>query len=123
MCGKPGQPTGGMTLLNDSLTSKQSCHSPGTDVAPWFTARMPRTLAEILLDALADADRRGIRSEWREASLFSRSVVALASAELAELNAEYLALVQRWTVPRDTPSDARPVRLAMFAFPDEEVTS
>jgi len=72
-------------------------------------------------------DRTDLPSEWREASLFSRSVVALGSAELAELNAEYLALVQRWTVPRDARSDARPVRLAMFAFPDEpaarEVTS
>ena len=58
-------------------------------------------------------------SEWHEASLFSRSVVALTAAELADLNAEYLALVQRWTVERDIPSDARPVRLAMFAFPDE----
>jgi len=64
-------------------------------------------------------DRTDLPSEWRQASLFSRSVVALTSAELAELNAEYLALVQRWTVPRDTPSDARPVRLAAFAFPDE----
>ena len=72
-------------------------------------------------------DRTDLPTEWREASLFSRSVVALAPAELAELHAEYLALVQRWTVPRETPSGARPVRLAMFAFPDEpeprEVTS
>jgi len=64
-------------------------------------------------------DRTDLPSEWREASLFSRAVAALTAAELAELNAEYLALVQRWTVEHDTPSDARPVRLAMFAFPDE----
>ncbi len=64
-------------------------------------------------------DRADLPSEWRQASLFSRSVISLTCSELAELNAEYLALVQRWTVPRDTPSDARPVRLAMFAFPDE----
>lgn len=64
-------------------------------------------------------DRADLPSEWREASLFSRSVAALSPAELTELNAEYLALVKRWTAPRDTPSGARPVRLAMFAFPDE----
>jgi Domain of unknown function (DUF3883) len=36
--------------------------SSGTDAAPWFTTRMTRTLADILRDALADADLRGIRS-------------------------------------------------------------
>jgi DNA-binding transcriptional ArsR family regulator len=64
-------------------------------------------------------ERTDLDSDWREAALFSRSVVNLTAAELNELNREYLTFVQRWTTPRATPSDAQPVRLAMFAFPDD----
>jgi DNA-binding transcriptional ArsR family regulator len=64
-------------------------------------------------------ERTDLDSDWREAALFSRSVVNLTAAELNELNRAYLTFVQRWTASREAPSDAKPVRLALFAFPDD----
>jgi DNA-binding transcriptional ArsR family regulator len=63
--------------------------------------------------------RTDLGSEWREAALFSRSLVELSVAELAELQGEYLDLLRRWADRGDAVPGARPVRLAMFAFPDE----
>ena len=63
--------------------------------------------------------RTDLGSEWREAALFSRSSVELSVAELAELHGEYLDLLRRWADRGAAAPGARPVRLAMFAFPDE----
>ncbi len=63
--------------------------------------------------------RTDLGSDWREAALFSRSSVELSVTELAELQGEYLALLRRWADRGEAAPGARPVRLAMFAFPDE----
>jgi hypothetical protein len=64
--------------------------------------------------------RTDLEPAWREAALFSQSALMLTVTELAELNEQYLALVRRWTGHRPVPQGARPVRLAMFAYPDGE---
>ena len=63
--------------------------------------------------------RTDLDGEWRDASLFSRSSVELTVAELAEVQGEYLELLRRWADRGEATPGARPVRLAMFAFPDE----
>lgn len=57
---------------------------PPIGAKPWFTAQMARTLADILRDALADADARGVRSPTL-ASLSNSDVHALAEQTLAFL--------------------------------------
>ena len=64
--------------------------------------------------------RTDLEPAWRDAALFSQSALTLTVTELAELSAEYLALVRRWTGSRPVSTAARPVRLAMFAYPDDE---
>jgi hypothetical protein len=131
-----------MPLLNDSLTSKRSCHSPGTDVAPWFTARMPRTLADILLDALADADRQGIRSPTLD-RLSNSDVQLLAAQTLAFLRTRpssespipgwrqvgsFEAGVNRWwnqqigsPISSDTGVRLRKLRAQTYDYLDDEL--
>ena len=83
-------------------------------------AAIDLTLAGLTSAVRRYLDRPDLGGEWREAALFSRSVVHLTVSELEELQRAYLALVQGWSSSREVPPDARPVRLAMFAFPDDE---
>jgi DNA-binding transcriptional ArsR family regulator len=65
--------------------------------------------------------RRGdLPSVWREAALFSESAAVLTAAELTAFAQEYLALLRRWSGRRSTDGTARPVRLALFAYPDAD---
>ena len=63
--------------------------------------------------------RTDVEPQWRDAALFSRSAARLTADELAGFTQEYLELVRRWIRHREAPADARPVRVAMFAYPDE----
>ncbi len=63
--------------------------------------------------------RTDLSGGWREAALFSRSSLRLTVTELAELQGEYLDLVRRWTERSEATRGTKPVRLAMFAFPDD----
>jgi DNA-binding transcriptional ArsR family regulator len=57
---------------------------------------------------------------WRKASVFSVSPSVLTPDELAAFGREYLALLRRWSGRTSTEPTARPVRLALFAFPDAD---
>jgi hypothetical protein len=62
--------------------------------------------------------RPDLEPEWREAALFSQSTLELTPDELAEFAAAYLELLRRWSSPRPTRrTEARAVRLELFAFP------
>jgi DNA-binding transcriptional ArsR family regulator len=78
--------------------------------------RLARFTASVR-DYLARTD---LEPAWRDASLFSESAPALTDSELAEFSAAYLALVGRWSAPRVPAAGARPVRLALFAYPEHE---
>jgi DNA-binding transcriptional ArsR family regulator len=62
--------------------------------------------------------RTDLPDEWRDAALFSQGATALTAAELAEFTHEYLTLVKRWSGRAATTKDARPVRIALFAYPE-----
>jgi DNA-binding transcriptional ArsR family regulator len=64
--------------------------------------------------------RDDLEPVWREASLFSESISVLSADELAAFGQEYLALLRRWSGRTSTEPTVRPVRLAMFAFPDAD---
>jgi DNA-binding transcriptional ArsR family regulator len=64
--------------------------------------------------------RDDLEPGWRKASLFSESAMALTADELAAFGREYLALLRRWSGRGSTGPSARPVRLAVFAFPDAD---
>lgn len=57
---------------------------------------------------------------WRKAALFSESTSVLTPAELTAFGREYLELLSRWAGRSSTARSARPVRLALFAFPDSD---
>ena len=95
------------------------------------TAAQPglaRAAAEISLARLMQAvhsylGRSDLPAEWHDAVLFSRSSLRLTADQLAGLTAEYLALVKRWSRRAQDPlPGAQPVRLALFAFPDQPGT-
>ena len=65
-------------------------------------------------------NRTDLDHAWREAALFSQATAELTVTELAAFGEEYLALVRRFSAPRCDAADTQPVRLAMFAFPDNE---
>lgn len=85
---------------------------------------LARAAAEISLARLMQAvhtylGRTDLAGEWHDAALFSRSSLRLTGGQLAELTAEYLTLVKRWSRRAQDPlPGAQPVRLALFAFPD-----
>jgi DNA-binding transcriptional ArsR family regulator len=85
---------------------------------------MAQAAIDLIMSRLAGSvrayvSRTDLDPGWRDAALFSRSAARLTVAELAQFNKEYLALVRRWTQHRRAAVDARPIRLAMFAYPDE----
>ena len=95
------------------------------------TAAQPglaRAAAEVSLARLVRAvhsylGRSDLPGEWHDAALFSRSSLRLTAGQLAELTAEYLAFVTRWSHRARNPEPgAQPVRLALFAFPDQPGT-
>jgi DNA-binding transcriptional ArsR family regulator len=93
---------------------------PATATQP----RLARAVAEISLARVVRAvhsylGRTDLAGDWHEAALFSRSSLRLTAGQLAELTAEYLAFVQRWSGQASDPlPGAQPVRLVLFAFPD-----
>ena len=64
--------------------------------------------------------RTDLPAQWREAALFSQAATTLTADELAEFAREYLELASRWSGRTTTAADARPVRLALFAYPDND---
>ena len=64
-----------------------------------------------------------LSSEWREAALGSQSILYMTVDELRAFQARYQALLeeddlrQRTEDPSLRPSDARPVKVLLFAFP------
>jgi DNA-binding transcriptional ArsR family regulator len=64
--------------------------------------------------------RDDLEPVWRKASLFSESTSLLTPEELAAFGREYLALLRRWSGRTSTGPTFRPIRLAMFAFPDAD---
>jgi hypothetical protein len=63
--------------------------------------------------------RRGdLSPAWREAALFSESAAVLTTTELTAFGEEYLALLCRWSGRTSADPTARPVRIALFAYPD-----
>jgi DNA-binding transcriptional ArsR family regulator len=93
---------------------------PATAARPGLArAAADISLARVMRAVHSYLGRADLASDWHEAALFSRSSLRLTSAQLAELTAEYLAFVQRWSrQAADPPPGAQPVRLALFAFPD-----
>jgi DNA-binding transcriptional ArsR family regulator len=87
-------------------------------------AGLARAAAEIALARVMRAvhtylGRADLTRDWHEAALFSRSSLRLTAAQLAELTADYIAFVQRWSgLAQEAAPGAQPVRLALFAFPD-----
>ncbi len=86
-----------------------------------------QTVVDERLSGLATAvdgylNRTDLEPAWRDAALFSQSSLELTAGELAEFAAAYLELLRRWSSPRRTErSEARAVRLELFAFPlDDE---
>jgi DNA-binding transcriptional ArsR family regulator len=89
-------------------------------------------MSRLVASVRAYTRRSDLDPHWREAALFSRSFLHLDAAELARFQQEYLELVRRWSKrhrdghrdgQRDghrDKADARPIRLAMFAFPDDD---
>lgn len=78
-----GSACGGKTLLTGRHVRAGRATRRGL-IGPWFTSRMPRTVADILRDVLADADRRGIRSPTLD-RLSNSDVQLLAAQTLAFL--------------------------------------
>jgi DNA-binding transcriptional ArsR family regulator len=76
-------------------------------------------LAQLMASVRAYVRRADLEPQWRDAALFSRSAASLTMEELAAFGQEYLDLVRRYTQHRPAPADARPVRFALFAYPDE----
>lgn len=74
-----------------------------------FTASLSRYLS-----------RTDLAPAWRDAALISQSSTSLTAPELAEFTREYLALIDRWAGRTATGEDARPVRLALFAYPESD---
>jgi DNA-binding transcriptional ArsR family regulator len=71
--------------------------------------------------SLAHYRRRGdLPPTWREAALFSESAAVLTAAELTAFAQDYLALLRRWSGRTSSDTTARPVRLALFAYPDAD---
>ncbi len=96
-------------------------NDPATSPAP----ELARTAIDLILSRLVTSvrgyvERTDLEPHWRDAALFSRSAVQMTAEELAEFTREYLELVTRFVGPRETPPHARPVRVAMFAYPDED---
>lgn len=94
---------------------------PATAAQPGLArAAAEISLARVLRAVHTYLGRTDLAGDWHEAALFSRSSLRLTAAQLAELTAEYLAFVQRWSrrAADDPPPGAQPVRLAWFAFPD-----
>jgi DNA-binding transcriptional ArsR family regulator len=75
-------------------------------------------MARLTASLRAYLGRTDLDDGWREASLFSRSTVDLSAVELAGFQRDYLELVSRWA-GRAPSSATKPVRLALFAFPDD----
>ncbi|HEY3954173.1 MAG TPA: winged helix-turn-helix domain-containing protein [Streptosporangiaceae bacterium] len=94
---------------------------PATAAQPGLArAAAQISLARVLRAVHTYLGRTDLAVDWHEAALFSRSSLRLTAAQLAELTAEYLAFVQRWSrrAADDPPPGVQPVRLAWFAFPD-----
>ncbi len=69
--------------------------------------------------------RDDLTPAWREAALFAQSALSLTAEELAGFAQAYLELIHHWSDAagaRSAGVEARPVRLALFAFPDDVTT-
>jgi DNA-binding transcriptional ArsR family regulator len=75
------------------------------------------TMAQFAASVTTYLDRCDLESVWHEAALFSQSATTLTAAELAEFGREYLTLLKRWAGRSGSSDAARPVRLALFAYP------
>lgn len=64
--------------------------------------------------------RTDLPEQWRTAALFSQSATTLTAAELAEFSREYIEFLLRWAGRTNPAPDARPVRIALFAYPEAE---
>jgi len=71
--------------------------------------------------SVAHYRRRGdLETTWREAALFSESAAVLTPAELTAFGRQYLDLLRRWAGQSSSDPSARPVRLALFAYPEAD---
>lgn len=77
-------------------------------------------LARFNTSVVTYLSRTDLPPPWRDAALFSQSATALTAAELAQFTGEYLDLIKRWAGRTATTPDARPVRVALFAYPDSD---
>jgi len=65
--------------------------------------------------------RTDLDPRWRDAALFSRSALRLTATELKRFQREYLALLSRFNaLSTKTSRQRKPVRVALFAFPDHD---
>lgn len=96
--------------FNDPATSDQPALAQAT---------IDLIMSRLAVSVRAYVGRDDLDAVWRDAALFSQSAAHLTVAELAGFTEEYLALVRRWAQDRPASPDARPIRLAMFAYPDE----
>jgi DNA-binding transcriptional ArsR family regulator len=62
--------------------------------------------------------RTDLEPAWHDAAMFSQSATTLTATELASFVDEYMQLLQRWAGRGASSADARPVRIALFAYPD-----
>jgi DNA-binding transcriptional ArsR family regulator len=76
-------------------------------------------LARTVSSVRTYARRTDLPPEWNDAALFSRASLRLTADQLGRMSAEYLELVQRWSLRAGQPAaSAQPVRVTLFAFPD-----
>lgn len=96
-------------------------NDPATSAAPELAqTAIDQILSRLVASVRAYVGRDDLDPRWRDAALFSRSATHLTVDELASFTQDYLELVKRYTGHRDIPADARAVRVAMFAYPDQE---
>ncbi|HEY2792792.1 MAG TPA: winged helix-turn-helix domain-containing protein, partial [Micromonosporaceae bacterium] len=62
--------------------------------------------------------REDLEPEWHRSALLSQAAARLTPDELAEFAGEYLTLLKRWSARVSADPRARPVRIALFAYPD-----
>jgi DNA-binding transcriptional ArsR family regulator len=86
------------------------------------SAAIDQSLARHIQSVSGYLHRTDLSRRWRNAALFSESAMSLTAAQLAEFAADYLALLRRWheRVPTSGRHRTRPIRLALFAYPDDD---
>jgi DNA-binding transcriptional ArsR family regulator len=104
-------------LVDDDVRFADPAVSAEPDLAH---AAIDLILARTVKSVHAYARRTDLPVEWHDASLFSRSTLRLTAGQLSRMSAEYLEFLRRWARRTRRRSEAaRPVRVMLFAFPDE----